>query len=143
LPRRSAGCSSAGSTRCTTGAPGSPSGTRRGSPGWTPSSPRPPAPATARLHLCPIRLRLERLSIDRARFIQELKERQVGTSVHFIPLHRQPFYAGKYGYTAAQFPVAESVYHRLVSLPIYSRMTDEDVDSVVSAVRDVAQQYSA
>jgi perosamine synthetase len=94
-------------------------------------------------HLYALRLRLERLSIDRARFIQELKERQIGTSVHFIPLHRQPFYAGKYGYTAAQFPVAEAVYPRLVSLPIYSRMSDGDVDSVIAAVADVAERFRA
>jgi perosamine synthetase len=94
-------------------------------------------------HLYAIRLRLERLTVDRARVIEELKARQIGTSVHFIPLHRQPFYAGKYGYTAAQFPVAEAAYPRLVSLPIYSRMTDEDVDSVVAAVADVADRFRA
>ncbi|HUR96086.1 MAG TPA: DegT/DnrJ/EryC1/StrS family aminotransferase [Gemmatimonadales bacterium] len=94
-------------------------------------------------HLYSARLRLERLTIDRARFIQELKDRQIGTSVHFIPLHRQPFYAGKYGYTPAQFPVAEGLYPRLVSLPIYTRMTDEDVESVVAAVADVAERFRA
>ena len=94
-------------------------------------------------HLYPIRLRLARLTIDRARFIEELKQRQIGTSVHFIPLHRQPFYANKYGYTPAQFPVAEAMYPRLVSLPIYSRMTDEDVESVVAAVADVAERFRA
>lgn len=94
-------------------------------------------------HLYAIRLRLERLRIDRARVIEELKERQIGTSVHFIPLHRQPFYAMKYGYTPAQFPVAESEYPRLVSLPIYSRMTDDDVESVIAAVADVAERFRA
>ncbi|MEP6687704.1 MAG: DegT/DnrJ/EryC1/StrS aminotransferase family protein [Gemmatimonadales bacterium] len=94
-------------------------------------------------HLYPIRLRLDRLTIDRSRVIEELKERQIGTSVHFIPLHRQPFYATRYGYSAAQFPVAETAYPRLVSLPIYSRMTDEDVDSVVAAVADVADRFRA
>jgi dTDP-4-amino-4,6-dideoxygalactose transaminase len=94
-------------------------------------------------HLYPIRLRLDRLTIDRARFIQELKERQIGASVHFIPLHRQPFYAGRYGYTPGQFPVAEAAYPRLVSLPIYSRMSDDDVDSVVAAVADISERYRA
>jgi perosamine synthetase len=92
-------------------------------------------------HLYSIRLRLDRLSIDRARFIQELKDRQIGTSVHFIPLHRQPFYATKYGYQADQFPVAEAVYPRLVSLPIYSRMSDDDVESVIAAVADIAGRF--
>jgi perosamine synthetase len=94
-------------------------------------------------HLYPIRLRLDRLTIDRSRFIEELKQRQIGTSVHFIPLHRQPFYAEKYGYTPAQFPVAEAAYPRLISLPIYSRMADEDVESVVAAVADVAGRFAA
>ena len=94
-------------------------------------------------HLYSIRLRLDRLSIDRARFIEELKERQIGTSVHFIPLHRQPFYAGKYGYDPAGFPVAEAVYPRLVSLPIYSRMSDGDVASVIAAVTDVTERFRA
>jgi perosamine synthetase len=88
-------------------------------------------------HLYALRLRLERLRIDRAQFIQELHARRIGTSVHFIPLHRQPFYAERYGYRSADFPVAEAEYPRLVSLPIYSRMTTADVDSVIDAVSAV------
>ncbi len=104
------------------------------------------APATGRdvehaWHLFPARLRLDRLTIDRARFIQELRDRQIGTSVHFIPLHRQPFYAQRYGYDPAQFPVAEAAYPRLVSLPIYSRMSDADVDRVLAAVEEVGYRF--
>jgi perosamine synthetase len=88
-------------------------------------------------HLYPVRLRLERLRIDRARFIEELRARKIGASVHFIPLHRQPFYANRYGYRNEQFPVAEAAYPRLVSLPIYSKMTDADVDSVIHAVQEI------
>lgn len=94
-------------------------------------------------HLYPIRLRLDRLRVDRARFIEELKGRQIGTSVHFIPLHRQPFYQGRYGYRAEEFPVAEAEYPRLISLPIYPRMTDRDVQSVVAAVVEVAERFQA
>jgi dTDP-4-amino-4,6-dideoxygalactose transaminase len=86
-------------------------------------------------HLYPIRLRLERLRIDRARFIEELRARKIGASVHFIPLHRQPFYANRYGYRTEQFPVAEAAFPRLISLPIYSKMSDADVDSVIHAVQ--------
>ena len=92
-------------------------------------------------HLYPIRLRLESLAIDRAHFIEELRRRGVGSSVHFIPLHRQPFYADQYGYRPEEFPVAEREYPRLISLPIYSRMSDEDVDLVVAAVRDVVECF--
>jgi len=91
-------------------------------------------------HLYPIRLRLEALLVDRAEFIERLKKRGIGTSVHFIPLHRQPFYRDRYGYEASAFPVAEAAYPRLVSLPIYSRMTDEDVQSVIDAVTEVVAE---
>lgn len=94
-------------------------------------------------HLYPIRLKLERLSIDRGRFIEELKRRKISTSVHFIPLHGQPFYRNKYGYRPEDFPVAEATFPRLVSLPIYSGMKDSDVDDVVSAVEDVATTFRA
>lgn len=91
-------------------------------------------------HLYPVRLDLDKLRIDRAQVIEELRDRQIGSSVHFIPLHRQPYYANKYGYQPDEFPVAEREYPRLVSLPIYSRMTDEDVTSVVDAVHDVIER---
>jgi dTDP-4-amino-4,6-dideoxygalactose transaminase len=94
-------------------------------------------------HLYPIRLRLDRLRIDRSKFIEELKARKVGASVHFIPLHKQPFYADKYGYRPADFPVAEGEYPRLVSLPLFSKMSDADADDVLGAVAEVARAYSA
>lgn len=88
-------------------------------------------------HIYPIRLRLEQLSIDRAQFIQELKTRQIGASVHFIPVHMHPYYRAKYSYAPTDFPVACENYQRLVSLPLNLRMTDEDLDSVVDAIADV------
>lgn len=93
-------------------------------------------------HLYPLRLNLESLQIDRARFIEELRNRHIGASVHFIPLHTQPFYAGRYGYAPSDFPVAEAQYPRLLSLPIYSRMSDEDVDRVISAVAEIVREFS-
>jgi len=92
-------------------------------------------------HLYPLRLHLDRLRIDRQRFIEELRVRRIGTSVHFIPLHRQPFYAHCYGYHPGDFPVAEAEYPRLVSLPIYSRMSTTDADSVIDAVCDVLREH--
>ena len=91
-------------------------------------------------HLYPVRLHLDRLCIDRGRFMEELRRRQIGASVHFIPLHTQPFYRHRYGYRAGDFPVAQAEYPRLVSLPIYSRMSDEDVETVVTAMRDVVDR---
>ncbi|HEX3232622.1 MAG TPA: DegT/DnrJ/EryC1/StrS aminotransferase family protein [Gemmatimonadales bacterium] len=94
-------------------------------------------------HLYPLRLRLDRLSIDRSGFIGELRKRQIGASVHFIPLHRQPFYRERYGYRPEEFPVAEATYPTLVSLPIYSVMSDEDVERVVAAVTEISGCFAA
>ncbi len=92
-------------------------------------------------HIYALRLNLDQLTIDRARFIEELKLRNIGTSVHFIPNHLHPYYRNKYGYQPEDFPVAYREYQRLVSLPLYPRMTDQDVEDVIDAVTDVVNQY--
>jgi dTDP-4-amino-4,6-dideoxygalactose transaminase len=88
-------------------------------------------------HLFVIKLVDGTLSIDRNRCIEELKARGVGTSVHFIPLHIHPYYRETYGYKPDDFPVALDVYGRSISLPIYSKMGDADVNRVIEAVMDV------
>ncbi|MBI4934940.1 MAG: DegT/DnrJ/EryC1/StrS aminotransferase family protein [Actinobacteria bacterium] len=93
-------------------------------------------------HLFPIRLRLDHLTIDRSAFIDALGARNIGSSVHFIPLHVHPFYRDKYSLTNEQFPVAWSEYQRLVSLPLHPRLTDSDVRDVVEAVREIVEQNS-
>lgn len=92
-------------------------------------------------HLYMLRLNLDRLSIDRARFMQELKKRNIGASVHFIPLHCHPYYRETFGYRETDLPVAFREYTREVSLPIYSRMTDGDVGCVVEAVSSIAAEH--
>ena len=92
-------------------------------------------------HLYAPRLNLDRLTIDRARFIEELKARNIGTSVHFIPIHLHPYYRDKYGYKPQDFPVAYENYLRLVSLPLNLRMSDQDVGDVIEAVTDVVATY--
>jgi dTDP-4-amino-4,6-dideoxygalactose transaminase len=91
-------------------------------------------------HLYPLRLRLDQLRIDRARFIAELRARNIGASVHFIPLHLHPFYRNQ-GWRAEDFPVATREYERLISLPLYSAMRDADCDDVIAAVQDIALQF--
>jgi dTDP-4-amino-4,6-dideoxygalactose transaminase len=93
-------------------------------------------------HLYVLRLRPGILRIDRDQFIRELTARNIGTSVHFIPVHLHPYYQQKYGYSPEQFPVAYDAYQRLVSLPLHPMLGDEDVDDVVSAVRDVVTRFS-
>ncbi len=89
-------------------------------------------------HLYVIKLNLEALSIDRAKFIEEIKTKGIGTSVHFIPLHKHPFYKNTFGYKSEDFPASEWIYERVISLPIYPGMTDEEVNRVIEAVMKVA-----
>ncbi len=88
-------------------------------------------------HLYPIRLAVERLRITRAQFISIMRERKIGTSVHFIPLHLHPFYRDQYRYRQQDFPNALNAYERLVSLPIYPAMTEQDATDVASTVVDI------
>ena len=88
-----------------------------------------------------LRLNLEHLSIDRPRFIEELKKRNIGASVHFIPIHLHPYYRDKYGYKPDDFPVAYREYQRLVSIPLNLRMSDSDIQDVIDAVLDIIEKY--
>jgi dTDP-4-amino-4,6-dideoxygalactose transaminase len=88
-----------------------------------------------------LRLNLERLRLNRAQFIEEMKQRNIGCSVHFIPLHLHPYYQETYGYQPEDFPVSYREYQREVSLPIYSKMRDEDVQDVIDAVLETVALY--
>ncbi|MDH3198495.1 MAG: DegT/DnrJ/EryC1/StrS family aminotransferase, partial [Candidatus Krumholzibacteria bacterium] len=105
----------------------------------------PPAVAPGNAHtwhLFTIRLRLERLRIDRDRFLAALTEENVGSSVHFIPVYRHPFFA-RYGVGPESFPACEDYYARCISLPLYPDMSDSDVDDVVEAVQRIAEYHRA
>jgi dTDP-4-amino-4,6-dideoxygalactose transaminase len=92
-------------------------------------------------HLYVLRLRPAVLRIDRDRFIDELTRRKIGTSVHFIPVHLHPYYRDRYGYAPDAYPVAHDSYQRMLSLPLYPRLSDGDVADVIEAVHDVARRY--
>jgi dTDP-4-amino-4,6-dideoxygalactose transaminase len=92
-------------------------------------------------HIYAIRLNIEMLKIDRDRFIIEMKERNIGTSVHFIPVHTHPYYREKYGYSDIDYPVAFHNFQRLVSLPLNPRMTQDDARDVVEAVIDTISKH--
>jgi perosamine synthetase len=89
-------------------------------------------------HLYIIELQLERLKISRRAFIEALNGHNVGTSVHFIPLHLHPYYRDRYGYSPKDFPNASMVFERIISLPIYPSMTEAHVDDVITAVLQIA-----
>jgi dTDP-4-amino-4,6-dideoxygalactose transaminase len=88
-------------------------------------------------YLYMLRLNLEQLRIDRAQFFIELKNRNIGSSVHFIPLHIHPYYRETCGYKPEDFPVAYREYSREISLPIYSKMNDQDISDVIAAVVNI------
>jgi dTDP-4-amino-4,6-dideoxygalactose transaminase len=92
-------------------------------------------------HLFVIRLRPGVLSIDRGNFIEELRKRNIGASVHFIPIHLHPYYRDKYGFRPTDFPVALESYERMLSLPLNPRLSDADVDDVIEAVHDVVATH--
>jgi dTDP-4-amino-4,6-dideoxygalactose transaminase len=105
----------------------------------------PPAPSD-RLHawhLFPIRLRLERLSIDRNAFVERLRDRGVGCSVHWRPLHLHPYYQETFHWLPEHLPVASTQWQRTVSLPLFPGMRDQQRRHVVNVVRDLCSQHVA
>ena len=88
-------------------------------------------------HLFPIRLRLERLSIDRNAFIDALKGAGVGCSVHWRPLHLHTYYEETFRWRPEDFPVATEVWERLVSLPIFPDMREDEIAHVVASVKAI------
>lgn len=93
-------------------------------------------------HLYIIKLNLDKLSIDRNDFINELNNRNIGTSVHFIPVHFMSFYRNNYGYQEGDFPVTEEYFNRILSIPLYSTMSDEDIDYVIGSVNEITKAFS-
>ena len=91
-------------------------------------------------HLYVLRLRLDHLQIDRSAFIDRLRIRNIGTSVHFIPIHVHPYYRQKYGWMPFSFPVAYQEFRRAISLPLYPAMSDDDVADVIAAVKAIVEE---
>lgn len=109
------------------------------------SSVTPPYQAEERdhaWHLYILQLQLGQLSCSRNEFVRDLKARNIGVSVHFIPLHLHPYYRQNYGYSRTDLPVASACYERILSLPIYPTMSDGDVNDVIEAVYDALDKYS-
>ena len=100
------------------------------------TAPRAPAGQTHAWHLYVLRL-ADDAGIERDRFIERLFEAGIGCSVHYIPLHLHPYWRDRYRLDAAMFPHSQHAYERMVSLPLYTRMSDADVQRVVQAVRRV------
>lgn len=103
--------------------------------------PPPSAPGDQHAwHLYILRLRPELLNTDRNEVIELLKRAGIGTSVHFIPLHRHPFYRHRYGVEPGEFPNAEDAYLRCISLPIFPDLSEAERERVISAVTQIVTQ---
>ncbi len=93
-------------------------------------------------HLYPIRLNLEKLTANRAHIFRALRAENIGVNVHYIPVHLHPYYRNRFGYRGGQYPVAEDAYERLISLPMFHGMSDQDVADVIAAVKKIMAAFS-
>lgn len=93
-------------------------------------------------HLFPIKLNLQKLSVDRNEFMQQLKREGVGCSVHWRPLHLHPYYQKTFAWRPEDFPVATTLWQRLISLPIFPGMVDEEIEHVIGSVKRLCARYS-
>lgn len=93
------------------------------------------------LHLFPIRLHLDRLNKNRAQLINELRNLNIGVGVHFMPVHQHLYYNKTFNLRDEDYPVATAAFPRLISLPIYPGMKDENVDKVIDVLIDMLTKF--
>jgi len=93
-------------------------------------------------HLFIIKIEKDELNIDRDEFIEELNAMNIGTSVHFIPVHLHPFYRKHYGTKPGDLPNTEAYFEKIISLPLYPSMTEEDVNYVADAVCEISAKHA-
>lgn len=85
-------------------------------------------------HLYVVRIDYSTIGTTRTEVMQNLREKGIGTQVHYIPVHTQPYYRKSFGYTEGDYPLAEKYYEQALSLPLYPAMTDSDTERVINAV---------
>jgi dTDP-4-amino-4,6-dideoxygalactose transaminase len=104
--------------------------------------PGPVEPETVHArHLYTPMLDLDRLKVDRDCILGELRQEGVGTGVHYVSLHLQPYYRQAFGYKEGDFPRAEEVSRRTLSLPLSANLTDAQVERVIAAFREVLLRH--
>ena len=92
-------------------------------------------------HLYPIRFDPGKLKADRGQVFRALRAENIGVNVHYIPIHRHPYYVERFGDRRGEFPVAENAYDRLISIPMFHGMCDQDVQDVIDAVAKVLSHF--
>lgn len=93
-------------------------------------------------HLYVIRLNLDMIKTDRATIFRALRQAGIGVNVHYIPVHMHPFYQKNFGTRKGDCPVAESAYERIITLPMYPKMNEDDIDTVINTVENIIRTYS-
>lgn len=89
-------------------------------------------------HLYIIGLDPDKIRLSRNEFIDKMKDFEIGTSVHYMPLHLHPYYKDKYGYAPDDFKTATKVFNRILTLPFYPGLTDNEIDRICDAVKSIA-----
>ena len=102
---------------------------------------RVPYPVRHAWHLYTPLVDVDRLTIDRDRFMEELKTRNIGTGLHYTAAHEFSYYADRFGWRPEDFPEAHFVSERIVSLPLFPGLTDSEQDDVVEAIREVLREF--
>ena len=102
-------------------------------------TPIEPEGVSSCFHLYAVQIQFSALGKSRARVMAELREQGIGTQVHYIPVHTQPYYKETFGYKDGDYPKAEKYYEQELSLPLYPGMSDDDVDKVINTVKEVIE----
>jgi len=92
-------------------------------------------------HIYPIQLDLQKIKVGREKIFKELRKKGLGVQVHYIPLHLQPFYEKKFGYKKGDFPVSERYYQRAITLPLFPKMTNKEIEKVIKTVNKIIKFY--
>ena len=88
-------------------------------------------------HIYPVQFQIEKLNKDRETLMKELKEENIGTAIHYVAIHLHPYFESVLDYKRGAFPCAERVSDRVLSLPLFPKMSNEDVEDVIQAVKKV------
>lgn len=92
-------------------------------------------------HIYIIQLCLDKLKVSRREIFEALRKKGLGVQIHYIPLHLQPFYRKKFGYKKGDFSIAENYYQRALTLPLFPKMTNKDVENVIKTVKKIINFY--
>ena len=99
------------------------------------------ADVKAAYHIYVIQIRTELLKVGRREIFEALRAENIGVNVHYVPVHLHPFYQREFGYKKDDYPKAERYYERAITLPIFPKMSDKDVEDVIGAVQKVTRDY--